>query len=175
MLYKGNMEEVCRREKQCKKSQVFNRKHNCYRNTRCTSLAQEEQSALPAGVVNVNEDSDDEQEYLGDQKEIAKEVDELRVVQHWINQEGWDVASEVCVTSPNTGKSVDLRLDWGEVQRKLSEGLGDAAEADIGSLDEAAQLVDYSLEKLDPTQRAFADRVLKWANFLVDTHELMGG
>ena len=100
-------------------------------------------------------------------REIAKEVDELRVVQHWINQEGWDVASEVCVTSPNTGKSVDLRLDWGEVQRKLSEGLGDAAEADIGSLDDTAQLVDYSLEKLDPTQRAFADRVLKWAHSAV--------
>jgi hypothetical protein len=112
MLYQGNMEEISRQEQQSKKSTVFNRKHNCYRNTRCTSLAQEEQSALPAGVTNVNEDSDDDGEYFGEQKEIAKEVDELRAAQHWINQEGWDVASEVHIISKNTGKSIDVvRLD----------------------------------------------------------------
>ena len=60
MLYKGNMEEVSRQEEQTKKAKVFNRKHSFYRHTRCTSVAQEEQSALPAGVVSTYEDSDDE-------------------------------------------------------------------------------------------------------------------
>ena len=63
MLYKGNMAEISRKEQQSKKAHVFNRKHNCYRNTRCTSVAQEEQSALPAGVININEDSDDDEAY----------------------------------------------------------------------------------------------------------------
>ena len=73
---------------------MFNRKHSFYRHTRCTSVAQKEQSALPAGVVNTYEDSDDEGAYLGEQKEIQKEMDELRVAQHWVNQEGWDAAAE---------------------------------------------------------------------------------
>ena len=55
----------------------------------------------------------------------------------------------------------------------LSEGVGNAAESGAGSVDETAQLADYSLEKLDPTQRAFADRVLKWANLVVGTYELV--
>ena len=88
MLYKGNMAEISRAGQQSKKAHVFNRKHNSYRNTRCTSVAQEEQSALPAGVININDDSDDDEAYLGDQKDIAREIEELRVVQHWINQEG---------------------------------------------------------------------------------------
>ena len=173
MLYKGNMEEVCRQEQQLKKARVFNRKHNCYRNTRCTSLAQEEQSALPAGVINVNEDSDDDEEYQGEQKEIQKEMDELRVVKHWINQPGWDVASEVCVMSRKAKKPVHLRLDWGDVQSKLSEGSSDAPETKTNKDDEATQLANYALEKLDPTQRAFADRVLKWARSVVDTYSLV--
>ena len=70
------MEEVSRQEQQSKKAGVFNRKHNFDRNTRCTSMAQEEQSALPAGVININEDSDDEDAYMGEQKEVAQEMDE---------------------------------------------------------------------------------------------------
>ena len=171
MLYQGNMEEISRQEQQSKKSTVFNRKHNCYRNTRCTSLAQEEQSALPAGVTNVNEDSDDDGEYFGEQKEIAKEVDELRAAQHWINQEGWDVASDVHIISKNTGKSIDLRLDWTEVKKKLSEGHKETADTDITYVDEATVLSDYSLEKLDPTQRVFADRVLKWASEVAKVYD----
>ena len=34
MLYKGNMEEISRQEQQHKNAKVYNRKHNCYRNTR---------------------------------------------------------------------------------------------------------------------------------------------
>ena len=81
MLYKGNMEEVSRQEQQDRKAKFFSRKHSFYRNTRVTSVAQEEQSALPAGVLNVHEDSDDTEAYSGEQLEIAKEIDELRGTQ----------------------------------------------------------------------------------------------
>jgi len=87
MLYKGNMEEISRQEEQSRKAKVYNRKHNFYRNARCTNAAQEEQSALPGGVINVNEDSDDDEAYMGEQKEIAKELEELRAARHWINQD----------------------------------------------------------------------------------------
>ena len=50
MLYKGNIEEANRKEAQTRKSHCVSHKHNVYRHTRCTSAAQEEQSALPAGV-----------------------------------------------------------------------------------------------------------------------------
>ena len=50
MLYKGNIEEANRKEAQTRKSHCVSHKHNVYRHTRCTSVAQEEQSALPAGV-----------------------------------------------------------------------------------------------------------------------------
>ena len=135
------------------------------------TIFQEEQSALPAGVININEDSDDDDAYLGEQKEIAKEMDELRVAQQWINQEGWDVASEAHVTSKRTGATVDLRLDWGAVKKTLTEGVGGAVESDITQVDEATVLSDYSLDKLDPTQRAFADRVIKWAGAVADRYE----
>ena len=78
--------------------------------------------ALPAGVINVNEDSEDDGEYYGEQKEIAEEVQELRAAAHWVNQEGWGAAREGRAVSPTTGKDVDLRLDWGDVKRKLQTG-----------------------------------------------------
>ena len=174
MLYKGNMEEVQRQEAKLKKAGTFNRKHNCYRRTRCTMLAQEEQSAHPGGAINVYEDSDDDEAYQGEQKEILKEMEELRAAQHWVNQEGWDVAGEAFAASKHAGKDIDLRLpDWGEVQKRLAEGIGDQEQVDASSADEAATLEDYSLDVLDPTQRAFANRVLKWASSLVDTFEAL--
>ena len=48
---------------------------------RCTSTAQEEASSLPAGVINVNEDSDEEEAYTAEQKEIAREFEKLRGAQ----------------------------------------------------------------------------------------------
>lgn len=63
LLYKGNVAEMERREARQTKAKTFNAKHDYYRNTRCTSVAEEECSALPAGVINVNEDSDDPDEY----------------------------------------------------------------------------------------------------------------
>ena len=38
------------------------------------------------------------------------------MAQHWINQEGWDVAGETRVISKNTGAAIDLRLDWAMVK-----------------------------------------------------------
>ena len=65
MLFKGNLEERNRSEAQLRKSSASNHKHSYYRKTRCTSTAQEEQGALPAGVLNVFEDSDDDETYTG--------------------------------------------------------------------------------------------------------------
>ena len=160
MLDRGNVEELSRRKEQNRKCGMFNRRHDYYRQTRCTTTAQEEHGALPAGVINVHDDSEDEGGYSGEQKEIAKEVQELRAAQHWINQPGWDAVREGYATSPSTGTEIDLRLDWGDVKKALAAGTGmDDAAAPV-RLEETAVLRDYGLEKLDPTQRVFADRVL---------------
>ena len=60
MLYKGNMEEVSRQEQQDRKAKFFSRKHSFYRNTRVTSVAQEEQSALPALTAHAGALRDEE-------------------------------------------------------------------------------------------------------------------
>ena len=108
MLYEGNMAEVNRREEQQRKSWITNHKHDFYRQTRCTSTAQEECSAMPAGVMNTHEDSDDEDAFGGEQKEISKEMQELRAAEHWVNQEGWDAAGEGVAVS-STGAPINLR------------------------------------------------------------------
>ena len=66
LLYKGNMEEANRREEQARKARVVCHTHNGYNQTRCTCTAQEEQSALPAGVMHVHADSDNAKDYLLD-------------------------------------------------------------------------------------------------------------
>ena len=171
MLYKGNVEEISREEQQLQKAKVFNRRHDFYRNTRCTSVAQEEQSALPAGVINVNEDSDDDEAYTGEQKEIAKEMEELRAVQHWVNQEGWDVSGESKALSTATSTEIDLRLDWGDVKKKLAKGADSGNPDCTETINPEVILRDYPLHALDPTQRAFADRVLRWVSEVVDVYE----
>ena len=171
LLYQGNMAEVSRQEEQSRKAKVFSRKHDFYRHTRCTSVAQEEQSALPAGVINVNEDSEDDDDYEGEQKEIAKEMDELRVAQRWVNQSGRDAAVEGRAMSASTGTEIDLRLDWGEVKRTLQQGAGSDGSAVLPQLDEASVRRDYDLDALDPTQRAFADRVLRWVAEVVRVYK----
>ena len=168
MLYKGNMQESNRKDLQHRKTHCAGHKHNVYRNTRCTSVAQEEQSALPAGVINTFEDSEDEGAYFGEQLEIQRECDQLRAVESWINQEGWDLAAEGRALSPKTGEEVDLRLPWDEVKKKLQP----AAQDPVTSLLKRSDVErDYDLEKLDPTQRAFADRVLRWATELADVYK----
>ena len=171
MLYKGNMEEVNRREDQARKARLISQKHSYYKQTRCTSTAQEEQSALPAGVINVHEDSSDEEDYYGEQKEIAKELQELHAAKHWINQDGWDAAGEGRAVSSATGKEIDLRLDWEDVKRKLAPGAGADADAGTARVQEDVVLRDFGLDKLDPTQRAFADRVLAWAADVVRAYK----
>ena len=168
MLYKGNMEETSRKEAQQRRSHCVNHKHNVYRMTRCTSTAQEEQSALPAGVINTFEDSEDDAAYTGEQKEIAKECDELRSVESWINQEGWDIGAEGRAVSTRTGKTIDLRLQWDEVKKKFHQDGDDRRTARLNRSD---VLRDYDLAKLDPTQRAFADRVLRWATDLARVYK----
>ena len=63
--------------------------HNVYRNTKVTSLAQEEQSAMPAGVTNVWENSSDDEAWDGaDSKELDAEWQALRVAKHWLSDNG---------------------------------------------------------------------------------------
>ena len=169
MLYEGNVAEVSRRDEQARKAKAYNQKHDYYRNTRCTNVAQEEHSALPAGVFNVNQDSDDELAYAGEQLEIQKELDELRAAQHWINQEGWDMDEEAVACSPRTGAECNLRLDWNDVKKRLDAGAEEhAAHARV---DRTTVMKEYPLERLDPTQRVFADRVLKWTRELITVYQ----
>ena len=98
-------------------------------------------------------------------------MEELRVAQHWINQEGWDVAGDARVVSKNTSEVIDLRLNWDTVKRKLADPHEEDEESDPIAVDEGAILRDYSLDNLDPTQRAFADRCLKWAGKVADVYD----
>ena len=184
MLYKGNMEEVSRQEQQDRKAKFFSRKHSFYRNTRVTSVAQEEQSALPAGVLNVHEDSDDTEAYSGEQLEIAKEIDELRVATQWINQEGWDAAAEGRAFSKGNGRELDLRMNWDEVKATLAKGGGGEVNGMLtqfvqdessghrpGLLIEAKVKEDYPIHRLDPTQKVFFSRVMLWAADVVKVYK----
>ena len=107
MLYQGSLEEVARGDEQGRKAKAFNRKHGYYRKTWVTSVAQETSSVHPgSGAVNIYEDSSDDDAYTGEQKEIAKEIDELRVAKQRINQEGWDAESHCHAISPSTGQKL---------------------------------------------------------------------
>ena len=67
---------------------------------------------MPAGVMNVHDDSDDPDEYGGEQKEINMEMQELRVAEQWVNQQGWNAAGEgFAVTS--RGDEINLRFGQG--------------------------------------------------------------
>ena len=79
--------------------------------------------------MNVYEDSSDEDAYSGEQKEIAREMDELRAVRDWINMNGCDAAAEGRAFSSATGQEMDLRLDWGEVRKQLASGAGSEGSA----------------------------------------------
>ena len=60
-------------------------------------------------------------------------------------------------------------LTWGDVQRKLAKGAGTAPgeTALAAAVVEEEVVRDFALDKLDPTQRVFADRVLAWGKDLV--------
>ena len=132
---------------------------------------------MPAGVINTFEDSEDDEAYTGEQKEIQREVQELWAVKSWINQEGWDAAGEAKAVDSN-GADVDLRapmdaeghpLTWGDVQRLLAKG--GEENALTAAVVEEEVLRDFALDKLDPTQRVFADRVLTWGRELVKAYK----
>jgi hypothetical protein len=94
-------------------------------------------------------------------------MQELRAVEHWVNPPGWDAASEGRAISSATGQEVDLRRDWDEVRRNLAKGAGTAIDAAPARVDRESVLRDYALDDLDPTQRAFAERVIEWAKKVV--------
>ena len=176
------MEEVERwGEVERKSTIVPTTRHNFYRQTKVTSRAQEEQSALPAGVINTYEDSTDEEDCVGEQKEISSEMQALRSAQQWVNQEGWDAAGEAIVLD-SSGKEVDLRvmqdvqgcsLNWGDVRRQMARGAGLASDesADIVAVVEEEVMRYFALDKLDPTQRVFVERGMAWGREVVKAYK----
>ena len=74
----SHLQEVTRQPELQRRTTTARHEHNVYRNTKVTSRAQEEQSAVPAGVRNVMEDSDDDEAWDGgDSKELEKETQAL--------------------------------------------------------------------------------------------------
>ena len=147
-----------------RKTVVAKSKHNFYRQSKVTSRAQEEQSALPGGVINTYEDTTDEDDFTGEQKEIEKEMQALRSAQQWVNQEGWDVAAEAKALD-SSGAEVDLRaptaadgspMTWDDVQQVLAKG-GSTASDDAALTSAVVReevMRDFALDKLDPTRTA---------------------
>ena len=82
---------------------------------------------------------------------------------------GWDASGEGFARSPKTGKEINLRLDWTAVSQALGKGGGADVEDASALLDPEQVHKDFPLHRLDPVQRAFADRVLAWARELVRT------
>ena len=77
----GNMEERAREGLLSSKAKTFHMaKHGYNRKTRVDSVAQEMQSALPGGVLNVHEDTDEDDDAF-DEMEIERERGELRVAE----------------------------------------------------------------------------------------------
>ena len=58
------MEEMDRWNEVERKSTAVKTRHNFYRQTKVTSLVREEQSALPAGVLNTYEGTTDEEAFF---------------------------------------------------------------------------------------------------------------
>ena len=141
----------------------------------------DEAVAWLAEYVDSHEDTTDEEDFTGEQKEIASEMQALRAAQQWVNQEGWDAAGEAKAVD-SSGADVDLRtptdaegrpLTWGDVQRQLAKGASVASgeSALTAAVVEEVVVRDFALEKLDPTQRVFADRVLAWGRDLVSAYK----
>ena len=132
-----NVEEVTRQPELQRRTIAARHAHNVYRNTKVTSRAQEEQSAVPAGVRNVMEDSDDDEAWDGgDSKELEKETQALQVAKNWLSdkaeRQSWDAAAEAMAIGAEEVE-VDLRqpkdatgqpLSWDDVRRMLDAGAG---------------------------------------------------
>ena len=173
-LRDGYIQEIDRNTETQRRWSMQNAKHDFYRKTRCTNTAQEEQSATIVGVMNVCQDSEDDDEYWGDQKEVQAEMQELRAAAQWINPSHMDTDEEAYALDSGAHK-VDLRcplnakgkiITWEEVKKMLS---GDVDETREGAVGKGGRKT-YKLEDLDPTQRVFADRVLKWGTELINCY-----
>ena len=167
VLRAGHIEEHDKSKQLQTKSSVCNSHHNYYRHTRCSDNAQEESSANPCGVVNVNEDSDENEAFTSEQKEIEQEMDGLRGVLKWMNPDGWDLNAEGKGDLHGDGSQVDLRRDWGYVKKLLDNGAEAEADGKSWVPTRAEVERDYDLARLDPTQRAFVDYVLSWVRDLI--------
>ena len=173
VLRAGHIDELPKCSLAEKKSSTCNSHRNYYRNTRCTDIAQEESSANPGGVLNVHEDSDEDEAFTSEQKEIEQEMDALRGVHKWMNPDGWDLNAEGKGDLHGDGSRSDLRRDWGQVKKLLDNGA--EAEVDGKSWIPTREEVerDYDLARLDPTQRAFVDYVLSWVQDLISAKKKM--
>ena len=92
-------------------------------------------------------------------------MQQLRAAKQWINQAGWNAASEANVVSKKTQKNISLRLGWSDVKKRLADSTAAKDKADF--VDVKSNKGKYDLNTLDPTQRAFADRVFRWADYVV--------
>ena len=63
---------------------------------------------FPDAVMAVCELCGDEASF-GEQKELEKEMDELRPAKQWVNQEGWDLDAEAHSSTGRSGNDVNLR------------------------------------------------------------------
>ena len=131
------------------------------------------------------EDSDDDEAWDGgDSKELEKETQALQLAKDWLSdraeRQSWDAAAEAIAIGAEAVE-VDLRqpkdaagqaLSWEDVRRMLDAGAS-AGHKDSDpdqAVNRASVLRDYSLDDLDPTQRAFADRVLEWGDKVVQVY-----
>ena len=138
-------EQVDRLQEVQRRSITRRHGHNVYRNTKVTSLAQEEQSAMPAGVTNVWENSSDDEAWDGaDSKELDAEWQALRVAKHWLSDNGPELnnrdAEAEALAMGADGAWVQLRkptdaklnqLTWDDVRRMLDEGQGQGTRVPI--------------------------------------------
>ena len=114
------------------------------------SNRREQQSAMPAGVFNVIEDSSDDEDHFGEQlrrdpfsdgREIAQELHQLQTARQWVNRSGWNAAGEGRAVSRATGEEIDLRLDWHDMRNQLATCNGDQVDTaptrhDVAQLDQ---------------------------------------
>jgi hypothetical protein len=119
VLRDGYLQEINKNDEAKRRCATENARHDYYKRTRCTNVAEEEQSATPWGVKNVCADSDDEDAYTGEQAEIQAETDELRATLTLINPPGWDTSGDAVGLGAD-GERVDLREPMDAFGKKLS-------------------------------------------------------
>ena len=165
-LRDGYLQEIERSTETNRRCSMHNAKHDFYKHTRVTNLGQEESGWTQQGVMNVYENSSDDEDYFGEQKEVQAEIDALKSAHHWINPAHW-AAEKESLAQNHLGQEVDLRIPRGRNGHPISwetvkKMLGDESNLRESCPEAQDSQRKYDLGKLDPTQRAFADRVLGW-------------